>query len=138
MLHVYHSPTHLFSHIHFSHSSLCQLEWLPQLQQSPVPLQFPLPDMVIATDATPTHCTFHFQGSNRQHRSVCAKTISSWVRKVLCVAKAHMSPISLQGAAASASLAAGVSLVFILQAGDWTRGSIPAGHYFSPYITTVD
>ena len=34
---------------------------------------------------------------------VCAKTISSWVRKVLCVAKAHMSLGSLQGAAASAA-----------------------------------
>ena len=33
-----------------------------------------------------------FWGNNRQHRLVSAKTISSWVRKVLCVAKAHMSP----------------------------------------------
>ena len=33
------------------------------LQQSPVPLQFPLPDVVIATDATPTHQAFCFQGS---------------------------------------------------------------------------
>ena len=62
MLHVYHSPTHLFSQVHFSLSSLCQLEHLSQLQQSPVPLQYPLPDMVIATHATPTHCTFYFQG----------------------------------------------------------------------------
>ena len=36
-------------------------------------------------------------GNNRQHRPVCAKTISSWVRKVLGVAKAHMSLGSLQG-----------------------------------------
>ena len=63
MLSVYHSPTHLFSHVHFSLSSLCQLEWLAKLQQSPVPLQFPLPDVVIATDATPTHWAFYFQGS---------------------------------------------------------------------------
>ena len=55
MLSVYHSPTQLFLHAHFSLSSLCQLEWLAKLQQSPVPLQFPLPDVVIATDATPTH-----------------------------------------------------------------------------------
>ena len=63
MLSVYHSPTQLFLHVHFSLSSLCQLEWLATLQQSPVPLHFPLPDVVIATDATPTHWAFYFQGS---------------------------------------------------------------------------
>ena len=63
MLHVYHSPTHLFSWAHFSLSSLHQLVQLSQLQQSPVPLQFPLPDVVIATDATYTHRVFYFQGS---------------------------------------------------------------------------
>ena len=36
-----------------------------------------------------------FLGNIRQHQSVCAKTISSLVRKVLCVAKAHMSLGSL-------------------------------------------
>ena len=41
------------------------------------------------------------------------------------------------GVAASAALAAGVSLVTILQAGDWTRVSMPARHYFSTYITTM-
>ena len=56
-------PTQLFSHFHFSLSSLCQLEWLSNLQQNPVPLHFPLPDVVIATDATPTHWAFYFQGS---------------------------------------------------------------------------
>ena len=79
-----------------------------------------------------------FLGNNRQHQPVCAKTISSWVRKVLGVAKAHLSLGSLQGVAASAALAAGVSLVTILQAGDWTRVSTPARHYFSTYITTMD
>ena len=63
MLHVYHSPTHLFSWVHFSLSSLHQLEWLSQSQQSPVPLQFPLPDVVIATDAMPTQWAFYFQES---------------------------------------------------------------------------
>ena len=63
MLHVYHSSTHFFSQGHFSLSLLCQLEWLCQLQQSPVPLQFPLPDEVIVTDAMPTHWAFYFQGS---------------------------------------------------------------------------
>ena len=63
MLSVYHSPTQLFSHVHFSLSSLCQPEWLAKLQQSPVLLQFPLPGVAIATDATPTHWAFYFQGS---------------------------------------------------------------------------
>ena len=49
-----------------------------------------------------------------------------------------MSPGSLWGKVASAALVAGVSLVSILQAGDWARVSTPARHYFSPYITTVD
>ena len=62
MLHVYYSLTHLFSRVHISLSSFHQPEWLSELQQSPVPLQFPLPDVVIATDAMPTHWAF-FQGS---------------------------------------------------------------------------
>ena len=66
-----------------------------------------------------------FLGNNRQHRPVYAKTISSWVRKVLCVAKAHMSLGSLWGVAA---LAAGVSLVSILQAGDGPRVSTLASY----------
>ena len=63
MLSVYHSPIQLSSCVHFSLSSLCQWEWLAHLQQSPVPLQFPLPDVVIATDATPTYWAFYFQES---------------------------------------------------------------------------
>ena len=63
MLHVYHSPTHLFSQAHFSISSLHQLEQFSHLQYRLVPLQFPLPDMVIVTGATPTHWDFYFQGS---------------------------------------------------------------------------
>ena len=65
-----------------------------------------------------SYMTSFLGGNNRQYQPVCAKTISSWVRKVLCVAKAHMSLGSLLGVAASAALAAGVSLVTILQAGD--------------------
>ena len=49
-----------------------------------------------------------------------------------------MSLGSLQGVAASAALTAGVSLVTVLQAGDWSRVSTPARHYFSTYITTTD
>ena len=63
MLHIYHSSTQLFSHVHLSLSSLCQLEWLAHFWQRLVPLQFPLPAVVIATDATPTHWAFYFQGS---------------------------------------------------------------------------
>ena len=63
MLTVYHSTSHLFSPVNFSFSALHQLEWLTHLQQSPVPLQFPLPDVVIATDATAPHWAFYFQGS---------------------------------------------------------------------------
>ena len=44
----------------------------------------------------------------------------------------------LQGVVASAALTGGVSLVTILQAGDWTRVSTPARHYFSTYISTTD
>ena len=41
--------------------------------------------------------TSFFLGSNRQDQPVCAKTISSWVWKVLSVAKAHVSGLSLGG-----------------------------------------
>ena len=61
MLSVYHCPTQLFLCVHFSLSSLHQLERLAKLQQSSVPLHFPLPDVVIATDATPTHWAFIFR-----------------------------------------------------------------------------
>ena len=44
-----------------------------------------------------SHVTSLFLGNNRQHWPVCAKTISFWVRKVLCVAKVHMSLGSLRG-----------------------------------------
>ena len=63
MLHVYHSPTLLFLCVHFSLSSWCELEWLAHLQQRSVPLQFPLPDVVIATDAMTIHWAFYFLGS---------------------------------------------------------------------------
>ena len=44
-----------------------------------------------------SHVTSLVLGNNRQHWPVFAKTISSWVRKVLCVAKAHISVGSLLG-----------------------------------------
>ena len=79
MLHVYHSPTHLFSQIHSSLSLLHQLEQLSHLHQSPVPLQFPLPDLVIATDAMPPHWAFYFQGSGL-HLSVSGPWSGSMCR----------------------------------------------------------
>ena len=51
------------SSVHFSFSALYKLKWLSHLQQSPVYLQFPLPDAVTTIDATPTHWAFYFQGS---------------------------------------------------------------------------
>ena len=63
MLCLYYSPTQLSSCVHFCLSSLCQLEQLALLQQSLVPLQFRLPHVVIATNATPIHWAFYFQGS---------------------------------------------------------------------------
>ena len=60
---AYHSPTHLFLHVHFSLSCLHQLEWLAHLQQMPVALQFPLTYVVNATDAKHTYWAFYFQGS---------------------------------------------------------------------------
>ena len=89
-LHVYHFLNHLFSHIYFSLSSLCQLDLLSHLQLSPVPLQFHLPDVVIATDATPTHWAFYFQGSGL-HLSVSV----SW-SGFMC--RAHIALQELQAA----------------------------------------
>ena len=63
MLTDYPSSAHLFSPVHFAFSALSQLEQLSHLQQSPVPLQFPLPGVVIGTDTMPTDWAFYFQGS---------------------------------------------------------------------------
>ena len=48
--------------------------------------------------------TYLVLSNNSQHQPVCAKTISSWVWKVLSVAKAHMSPGSLWGCCCFCSL----------------------------------
>ena len=63
ILTVYDSPTHLFSSVHYSFLALHQLEQLSHLQQNPVSLQYPLPDVVIATNAISTHWAFYFQVS---------------------------------------------------------------------------
>ena len=46
--------------------------------------------------------------------------------------------MSLDSLLVAGALAAGVSLVSILQAVDWAGVSMPARHYFSTYITTTD
>ena len=53
--------------------------------------------------------------------SISLSVLKPFLLGFLCVAKAHMSLGSLWGVAASAALAAGVSLVTILQAGDWAQ-----------------
>ena len=49
-----------------------------------------------------------FLASNRQQMPICAKTVSSWVKKVLSNAKAHVSLGTLQGVVASTVLVAGI------------------------------
>ena len=50
MLNIYHSPAHLFLSFHLSIPVQCQLKRLSHLQQSLIPLQFPLPYVLIVTD----------------------------------------------------------------------------------------
>ena len=45
------------------------------------------------------HVSSLFLGNNRQHIPVCAKMISSLVRKVLGITMEHMSPGTLLGTA---------------------------------------
>ena len=52
--------------------------------------------------------------------------------------KTHMSLGTLQGAAASATLVAGLPSASILPVGDWARISTQARHYFLTYVTTTD
>ena len=56
----------------------------------------------------------------------------SFGKESLDVAKAHMTQVL------SAGFVAGVSLVSILQVGDWASVSTPAMYYSSTYITTTD
>ena len=56
-------PSIYFHMFFFPSPHYVKLEWLAYLQKIPVPLQFPLPDVIIATDATPTHWAFIFRGS---------------------------------------------------------------------------
>ena len=64
--------------------------------------------------------------------------ISSLVNEVLSIAEAYMSLGTSCSAEGSVALAAGLSLVFILQAGDLARVSIQARQFLSTYVTTTD
>ena len=96
-----------FAQIELTHSivNLCPVFYLMAYLQCTEPCR-KQPDGLCVTSL--------LLGDNRQHRQVCAKTISYWVRKVLYVAKAYMSLGMLLGVAASAALVAGVSLVSIM------------------------
>ena len=59
--------------------------------------------------------------------AMCPKTISSGVRKILSIAKAHMSPGSLLSSAVSATLVTGIFLVSMQQAGELTRVPLQLG-----------
>ena len=79
-----------------------------------------------------------FIGNNRQHIPVFEKMIFSWIPMVFSIAKVHMPFSNLWGMAVSAALAAGASLVSILESRDFARISTSARHYISIYITTTD
>ena len=82
---------HLSPHIHIeSHSNvnLCPVFYLKAYLRHTESFR---------TKPDGSHVTSLFLGNNRLHWPACAKTISSWVRKGLCVAKAHMSLGSLWG-----------------------------------------
>ena len=72
-------PLNYFLRFIFSLSFLCQLEWLAHLQHNQVPLQFPLPDVVILTDAMPTHWAFYFKAFGLP-LSLCGSWSGSWCR----------------------------------------------------------
>ena len=65
ILNVYHfSISFISTYVHLSLSAWHQLWRLSRFQQSAVPLQFSLPDMVVIdTDATSNNWAFYFQGS---------------------------------------------------------------------------
>ena len=79
-----------------SGSALCQFLQLAQLQQSPVPLQFSLLDVVIATDTIPTHWAFYFQDSE------LPLSISGPWTSTMC--RVHIALQELQGLAPSVEL----------------------------------
>ena len=76
-------------------------------------------------------------GNNMQYKAIYAKTISSWVRNILCIAKAHTSLGSLR----CHSIYSLGSWCFpgVHPEGRWLgQSSTPARHYFYTYITTTN
>ena len=71
-----------------------------------------------------------FLGYKGQHLTVCAKMISSWVRKVLSISRTQRSMGTFLGVLACVALATGIYLVSILQVGDWARVPTLAKQYF--------
>ena len=53
----------IYFHMFISHFLLTSTGMVGSFATSPVSLQFPLPDVVIATNDMPTHWAFYFQGS---------------------------------------------------------------------------
>ena len=80
------------------------------------------------------HVTPLSLGNDMQHRPVCAKTISSWIRNIFCTAKEQMS----LGGCSICSLGTWCFLVSSLQAGDWARVSTQDKTPFSTYFSTTD
>ena len=62
MLTVFHSVVQLLSSVQFFFSTWHQLQQLFYLQQSPPPWPFLLPNVIIVTDATPSHWAFSYSG----------------------------------------------------------------------------
>ena len=62
MLNAYHSQAH-FLLFYLSFQLMSEIQSLPQPQQSPVSLQFPLSDAVTTTDPSPIIGLFYFQAS---------------------------------------------------------------------------
>ena len=79
-----------------------------------------------------------FLGNNMQHMPVYAKMISSWKKKALGTAEIHIYLGIVQDAVLLATFVVGISLMFTLQADEWSRVSTQARQLFSAYITTTD
>ena len=74
MLATYHSPTLFFFTFLISSATLFQLKPLSQFQKCPVPVQFPLLEVVITVNTIPNYWAFYFQGSDLpMYRSCCSE-----------------------------------------------------------------
>ena len=62
-LNIDHSPVHLSHSFHVSFVAWSQLQRLVSVAAEAVPFIYPLPEVVAATDAMPSHLAFYLQGS---------------------------------------------------------------------------